>query len=68
MPPNFNATKTRRLKVYYGHQGNSYKRLPVIRLSGKYLTVQGFKIGDMVEVTMNAGQILITKIEPQTKI
>jgi hypothetical protein len=64
---NFNPAKTRRLKVYYGHQGNSYKRLPVIRLSGKYLTVQGFKIGDMVEVTLNAGQILITKIEPLTQ-
>jgi len=38
---NFNPAKPRRLKVYYGHQGNSYKRLPVIRLSGKYLAKAG---------------------------
>jgi hypothetical protein len=68
MPPNFNAAKTRRLKVYYGHHANSYKQHPVIHLAGKYLKIQGFKIGDMVEVTMSAGQILITKVEPQTQI
>jgi hypothetical protein len=53
--------KTRRLKVYYGHHAN-YPRHPVIRLGGNYLTLQDFKIGDLVEVTLEAGRILITKI------
>lgn len=68
MPPDFSATKTRRLKVYYGHHSNSYKQHPVIHLAGKYLKIQGFKIGDMIEVNLTNRQILITKIEPQTQI
>ena len=60
--------KIRRLKVYYGH-GTNYARHPVIRLGGKYLSLQDFKIGDMVEVTLEAGRIVITNttaLERQT--
>ena len=54
------ASVTRRLKVYYGHHGKTYKRHPVIRLAGKYLSTLDFKIGDMVEVTVESGRIVIT--------
>jgi hypothetical protein len=55
-------TKKRRLKVYYGHHGNSYRQHPVIRLAGKYLSKLDFKIGDTVEITMELGRISITKL------
>jgi hypothetical protein len=54
--------KKRRLKVYYGHHGSSYKQHPVIRLAGKYLANLDFKIGDTVEISMELGRISITKI------
>lgn len=56
-----NPVKKRRLKIYYGHHSNSYKQHPVIRIAGKYLSPFDFKIGDQVEVTLEAGRILITK-------
>ena len=59
---NVTPTKTRRLKVYYGHHGNSYQRHPVIRLGGKYLSLLDFKIGDMIEIKMERDSILITKL------
>jgi hypothetical protein len=55
-------TKKRRLKVYYGHHGNSYKQHPVIRLAGEYLKNSDFKIGDTVEITVELGRINITKL------
>ena len=58
------AKNTRRLKVYYAHHSNSYTPHPVIRLAGKYLTAFDFKIGDMVEITMEENQIVISKILP----
>jgi hypothetical protein len=58
--------KPRRLKVYYGHHGNSYLRHPVIRLAGKYLTQSDFKIGDLIEITIEQNHILISKL-PQTE-
>ena len=59
---NESTTKTRRLKVYYGHHANSFKPHPFIRLAGKYLSVFDFKIGDEVEVMIEAGRIVITKL------
>jgi hypothetical protein len=56
------SKNTRRLKVYYGHHSNSNKPHPYIRLAGKYLTLFDFKIGDSVEVTMNEGSIVISKL------
>jgi hypothetical protein len=61
------AVKPRRLKVYYGHNSGTYRRIPVIRLGGKYLTSQNFNIGDMLDVTIQAGEIHITKIQPDIK-
>jgi len=58
--------KIRRLKVYYGHHGN-YTQHPVIRLGGKYLSLQDFKIGDKVEVTLEPGRIVITKLLADVK-
>lgn len=54
--------KKRRLKIYYGHHGNSYKQHPVIRLAGKYLSNLDFKIGDTIEITMELGRISIAKL------
>ena len=51
----------RTLKVYYGYHCNSSKRHPVIRLAGKYLLNQNFKIGDTIELKMESGRIIITK-------
>lgn len=56
---------TRKMKVYYGHTKNTYKRIPVIRLGGAYLERTGFQIGDSIVVTVEENQIIITK--PVTK-
>ena len=57
-------TKTRSLKIYYAHHGNSYERHPVIRLAGKYLAEMDFQIGDRIEVTMQKNEICIRKVLP----
>lgn len=54
--------RKRKLKVYYGHHGNSYKQHPVIRLAGQYLSKLDFKIGDIVEITEENQKITITKL------
>lgn len=54
--------KLRKLKVYYGHHKN-YKQHPVIHLGGNYLSRLGFKIGDEIELSMEAGRIVITKLQ-----
>jgi hypothetical protein len=56
--------KTRKLKVYYGSSPPLYQTYPVIRLAGKYLFNQGFKIGDEVEVIFEDERIVITKRAP----
>ena len=56
------AVNKRRLKVYYGHHGNSYKQHPVIRLAGKYLSKPDFEISDTIEISMELGRISITKL------
>jgi hypothetical protein len=56
------ASKTRRLKVYYAHHGNSTRHHPYIRLAGKYLLNFGFKVGDKVQIQMEEQRIIITKL------
>ena len=55
--------KTRKLKVYYGSSPPLYRMYPMIRLVGKYLLQQGFRIGDEVEVTFEEGRIVITRVQ-----
>jgi hypothetical protein len=55
--------KPRRRKVYYAfydHEGG--RPHPVIRLGGKYLEAFGFKVGDSIDVTLDFGRIVITKV------
>jgi hypothetical protein len=52
----------RKLKVYYG-PNRGYKYCPVIHLSGKYLTQNGFKAGDEINVTLEENRIVISKIQ-----
>jgi len=56
---NKDNAKTRKLKVYYGYLSNSYKRIPMIRVSGKYLAQSGFRIGTMIELTISEKCIVI---------
>ena len=50
----------RKLKVYRGHNNQSYKPQPLIRLCGDYLARLGFTIGDYVEIRGGNGVITIT--------
>ena len=50
--------KTR--KIYYLYQGKSY--VPLIRISGKYLSAYDWNIGDRIELTLSRGEIVIHKI------
>ena len=59
------AKTTRRLKVYYGHHGSNYKRHPVIHIAGKYLAQVGFKIGDEIEISMEANLLTVKKVIKQ---
>ena len=59
------GSKKRTLTVYYGYHSNSYKRHPVIRLAGKYLSKLDFKIGDKIEITMEQNHILISKMQQE---
>jgi len=57
-----NQKRTRKQRVYYGYHGRSTKRIPVIRLGGQYLSDFEFDIGDTIEITPEAGRIVITKV------
>lgn len=53
----------RHRKVYYAFY--DYRRglpHPVIRLAGKYLEAFDFKVGDQVEVHLEPGKIIISKV------
>ena len=50
--------KTR--KVYYLFQGKKF--VPLIKISGKYLSRYGLEIGDKLEITFSQGEILIHKL------
>ena len=41
----------------------SVKHYPMIRLQGKWLKEMGFRIGDRIVVSANAGAIVINKSE-----
>ena len=56
---------TRKLKVYYGHHGPPYKQHPVIRIAGNYLAKLGFKVGDEIEVSMEANVLTVRKVIKQ---
>jgi hypothetical protein len=65
--PNSNPTSSKRvLKVYRGHhccgRHHLYKPHPVIRLGGIYLSALDFQIGDVIEVKVKRGEIIITKV------
>jgi hypothetical protein len=59
------VSKKRTLTVYYGYHGRSYKRHPVIRLAGKYLSLLDFKVGDKIEITLEPNLILINKLQQE---
>jgi hypothetical protein len=56
--------KTRRIrKVYYAFYDHAYgPPHPVIRLGGRYLERFGFKVGDSIDVRLDLGCIVITKV------
>ncbi|HUI28973.1 MAG TPA: SymE family type I addiction module toxin [Candidatus Acidoferrales bacterium] len=50
-------------KVQYGHyEDKAAKPHPVIRIAGKYLERFGFNIGDVVEVEIADGRIMVQKL------
>lgn len=55
-------SKTRKLKVYNGSQGNSYA--PQIILQGKWLEQSGFPAGTFISVEYEDGKLIITPREP----
>ena len=57
-------TKTR--KVYYLFQGKKF--VPLIKISGKYLSRYGLEIGDKLEITFSQGEILIHKLNKEERI
>jgi len=55
--------KPRRRKVYYAFYDHEYgPPHPVIRLGGKYLERFDFKVGDFIDVRLDFGRIVITKV------
>lgn len=55
-------TLKRKQKVYYGHYGydGGYFH-PLIRIAGKYLKEFDFNIGDLIEIRVAMGKIIISK-------
>ena len=59
--PNGRARRFR--KVYYAYYDYEYgPPHPVIRLGGKYLERFDFKVGDSIDVRLDFGRIVITKV------
>ena len=54
-------------KVQYGrYENKAAKPHPVIRIAGQYLEKFGFNIGDVVEVEIADGRIMVRKLaEPE---
>jgi hypothetical protein len=52
----------RQLTVYYGFTKRKYRRIPVIRLAGDYLSSIGFDVGDKLSIELETRKIIITKI------
>ena len=58
-----NGKKRRLRKVYYAYYDHEYgPPHPVIRLGGKYLERFDFKVGDSIDVRLDFGRIVITKV------
>ncbi len=60
--------KLRRLKVYErivsynaGYMRNTVSRFPEIRLMGKWLADSGFMPGNTIQVSVEAGKLVITR-------
>ena len=51
--------KNRPIKVYET-SGTDYKRIPQIRLQGKWLQELGFDIGEALNVECEGGRLIIT--------
>jgi len=51
----------RHITVYYGFTKVKYRKIPVIRLGGNYLTAIGFKIGDKLCVELADNKVTIIK-------
>jgi hypothetical protein len=60
----FKEPSKRIRKVYHAYYPGNRDPHPVIRIGGKYLSALEFDIGDTVEVVMEPGRIVITKIPP----
>ena len=52
-------------KIYYLFQGKGY--VPLIRISGKYLSAYDLNIGDKIELTLSKGEIVIHKINQEER-
>lgn len=50
--------KTR--KIYYLYQGKQF--VPLIKISGKYLSAYDLNIGDSIELTLSKSEIVIHKL------
>lgn len=49
----------RKLKVYYSYRSCDKKPVPEVRLIGQWLEQSGFKIGEQIQVTIKAQEIVI---------
>jgi Toxin SymE, type I toxin-antitoxin system len=56
------GARTTRHTVSYLHAKGSGKRMPMIRLRGRYLSDFNFNVGDTVELTVTENAITITKL------
>ncbi|MCI0706098.1 MAG: type I toxin-antitoxin system SymE family toxin [Ignavibacteriae bacterium] len=62
-----NGKYKRLRKVYYGHYDREFgPPHPMIRLRGRYLETYGFKVGDRINVRLDEGCIIITKVSELT--
>jgi len=52
----------RKQKVYYQHYGCRGSKHPLIRIAGQYLKRFDFNVGDIIEVDIGSGQIIIKKV------
>lgn len=61
---------SRKLRVYYAFSDNRFTQnynYPVIRIGGKYLRTFGFEIGTRLQVDLTHGQIVVSKIDPESQ-
>jgi hypothetical protein len=68
--PHGAATKagTRQITICnkgYARQRGRYVYFPIINLSGKWLKAHGFKSGQVIDITCEAGKLIITIAKEQ---